>query len=143
MESYKTFLKILVTEALGILEKSQIHPCLEFSYVKMQNDTPERQLFEHPFRLVKLGQLLMSLYHEKRRSKNKAMKPLVISIEAHDSPIARIAGVVPETRNPFGAKFIAQAEKHNIEKRHDGFMANVIEIKKEDLLKFVGDLHLS
>ena len=37
-----------------------------------------------------------------------------------------VAGVVPDVQNPFGNKFIQVAEKNNFERRHDGFLGNII-----------------
>lgn len=71
------------------------------------------------------------------------MKPLIISIESQDHPNCTIAGIVPDTQNFFGTKFINHAEKNNFSKRHDGFESNIIEIKKDDLIKFIGELNLS
>jgi len=56
--------------------------------------------------------------------------------------LCTVAGIVPDLRNPFGAKFIETAEKQKLQCRHDTFQANIIVLKKTDLMKLLYNLTL-
>lgn len=65
----------------------------------------------------------------------------MISIETQTSELCTVAGIVPDLKNPFGAKFIETAEKQKLQCRHDTFQANIIVLRKADLMKLL--CHLS
>lgn len=43
------------------MERDHI-PCSDFNYVKIKNDSKEKQVFEHPYSLLRLGGTILSIY---------------------------------------------------------------------------------
>lgn len=54
IEMYKNFMRVLTTEAIRVVDHDVVR-CLSYNYVKIKNDSKEKQVFEHPYSLIRLG----------------------------------------------------------------------------------------
>lgn len=48
-----------------------------------------------------------------------------------------LLGVMPDLENSFGQQFVELTERLKIERKHDLFLSNVMEIKKSELIRFI------
>jgi cell division control protein 45 len=62
IDQYKNFMKVLTTEAISAIERDSI-PSVDFNYIKIKNDSKDKQVFEHPYSLIRLGGTVLSIYH--------------------------------------------------------------------------------
>eukprot|EP01135_Chromosphaera_perkinsii_P000163 Nk52_evm59s32 gene=Nk52_evmTU59s32 len=143
--------KAVVRQAESLFSKDAISDSGPFLYAIL-NDVTDYHFFIHPFNLSKLALFMVDTYRERegREStsafpRTRVMKPFVLASMNEMNNTYVVVGVMGsrfgETKkNSFGRAFKQAAFKTEARVKHDGFDASVLEIKKNDLEKFMESL---
>jgi len=131
--------KAIVRQAVTLIQKKQIVQLNgPFRYAIM-NDSSDVKYFAHPITLSKLAQFLVDTIIESGKSKKE--KPLLLAGLHQDKYL--VVGVpgthsgAPRKPTYFSSAFVVAAEKTGIALNYRTFDTAVVEVSRNDIIKFI------
>lgn len=139
----------VVENAVQIMEGGGITRLRHFryAYLRAPKEGDAQRLLVKPMALARVGRFLVAIHRESGQWAGARARPFLLLAERGDSYLV-VAVTCPQAEggvetNRFSVQFRLAAEQSGARMKHDGFDTSVMEIVKEDAVRFVEALHFS
>lgn len=137
--------RAIIGQGTYVIEKQAIKTLRTYR-VAVINEGPDLAAFRHPSTLMRLAHWLVDAVREllsARPAAERKKLPLVLACVNEDNDSFLVVGVVggleygDVKKNQFGIAFQKAAEASGARTRHNAFEASVVEVRRDDLSKFL------